>query len=354
MECTSDGGASYVDFCGGWGSASFSLETLMYRANRGLAKFSDNITQYTSIKFVSIVIWGVPEPDLDWVLTGTTHFSNAKVELGNYKRYAQPLTMMLEPNRLFVPSYKRSNKRLFYKKKFYAGTQFTNELYDKYFFYNKPFFTYNWSNIDLELPVGVPQNDDFYTRLLGNSVYKNTWFKKKSENWLDRQEYTKPPQSLSDASVFSSWSAFFATVWESFKKNMFGTDVKQAPMQPPVLLAPKLQQASFFYNIKLQAAGRSIAGLHGGKASEIPKPECPCKSTNTQCSAHLDPDEVGSTGTISSETFRRIVGTDNQDELSFTNISSSGESSSEEEEEQIDETKYPLVRSLYELLKKRD
>lgn len=361
LQCTSDSHANYVDFCGGWGAASFSLETLLYRARRGLAEFSDDITSFTSVRFAKIIIWGVPTANLDWVLVGSTHFANQKQELKNWKKYAQPLKMMLKPHRLFVPSRDRTRKKLFFKKKYYAGTQFTNEFYDKLFFYDKPFFNYIWSYVDLDLPVGVPQNDQFYTSLLGSNIYKNEWYKKKSENWLDREEYSKDgvKQGI-DSSVFSSWSAFIQTAFNNLKTVMFGKSVKQGPMQPPVLLAPKLQQASFFYNIQLQAAGRSVAASAGGTASEIPIPKCPCQllQADAQCSAHLEHSEVGPNGTISSETFGRIVGTDNQDELSLTSAeesdsSNTGESETEEIQEQADETQYPHLRRILELLQKK-
>lgn len=355
LQCGTDS-HSWIDFAGGWGTASFSLQGLLWRAGRGLCEFSEDVTKYTSIRFCKLVIWGIPEPDLDWVLVGTTHFTHNKAELANFKRYAQPLKMMLKPDRLFVPSLKRSTKKLFYKKKYVAGTQFTNELYDKHFFQDKPFWTYIWSNIDLTLPVGVPKNDNFYSTLLGPGIYKNDWFKMKNENWLDRSEYDKPP-TVVDSTLPTTWSAFFDFAVNSVKSLFQTNAVKQAPMVPPVLFAPNLQQAGFFYNVLFQAGGRSVAAVTGGAASEIPRPSCPCApKSGTQCSACIRDGDLSPGGTISSKAFRRIAEPDHQDELSFTTISEeedSGEDSSSEESEQDNETEYPTIRRVLELIKKR-
>lgn len=333
FDCSKRSGVNYVDFCGGWGSASFSLASLLVRASAGLCEFSDDFTQYDSVRFVSITLWGVPAPDLDWVLVGTTHFSVNTNELNNYKKYSNPIYLMLKPKRLFTPSLKRSRKRLFYPRKFYAGSQFTNELYDKQFFVNKTFFTYNWSYIDLELPVGTPQNDAFYASLSGLN-YKNEWYKDKKGSWLDREEYSNSRHVSPDSTLFSQWSAFITTVFNKVVDFFQGNEVKQAPGAPPILKAPTLQEASFFYHVKFQAAGRTIPALRGGSVAEIPRPSNPCpgQQSNFECSGCLGAGDISSGGTISSEAFRRITKSDHSSEFSDTNTG--------EEEEEDEDSSY--------------
>lgn len=361
LDCkTERTNTSYVDLVGGWGKASFSIQGLLQRATMGLCDFSEDITQYTSARFVSITIWGVPVPDLDWVLFGQTHFTYDKQELKNLEHYANPIRLMMKKGRLFCPSLKRSQKRLFWRRKFKAGTQFTNEFYDKGFFYNKPFWTYIWSYLDLVLPSGVPNDDNFMKQVLVNANFKNEWYKEKDCAWTNRKQYQT--QKPVDGGLWNAWSAFISSGSISeFAKKVFGNNVKHAPGAPPILPAFQLQQGSFFYNVKLQASGRSIAGLQGGSAAEIPPPGCKCPDsaqTGTQCSACLRSGEVGVNGTVSPETFRRIVGAHNQDQLSFTSISEEeetpGSTSSEEEEEQLDAPQHTIVRRLVEFLQNRD
>lgn len=350
-DCKTRNGKNYIDFVGGWGTAQFTISGLLQRASLGLCQFSDDLTRFNAVRFKKIICWGVPLPNLDYVLYGSTHFSYSKDEQSkNFKKYGNPLTLMLKPGRLFVPSYKRSQKKLFWKRKFYAGSQFTDQLYDKKFFTEIPFFQYIWSFVDLINPIGAPQNDEFYKTVL-SSKYENNWFTSTTGEWLDREKYNTTTNSGSAHNIFSNWSAFMTTVWNKFSDMFLGNKIRHAPMCPPIILSPDLECAGFFYNIQFQAAGRTITSLQGGSVAEIPQPGTTCP--NFGCRTCITREDLTPGGTISSPAFRRITSADQQDQLSHTSEEEEeGEESetseppeSEEERETAYETLYSYLQS---------
>lgn len=319
LACSERTMKNYVQQVGGWGNLKFNLTDVMNRLHAGWAISSENFGKFSDIRFDWIDIYGVPTKYLDWVYYGSTHFPTTKEQTDNRAHWCHPLHLMLQKGRVFVPSLFRSRRKLFWHKRFYASSQFTNAFWDKTYFRTVDFFYILWSFVDLDLPSGAPQDDAFFKDILDNR-YKNEWFKQTSCKWKDRVEFEKENNVNPSSFDFSSWSAFFTSAVATFKQNITryfkNGNVSHTPMCPPVLYSKELCQAQFFYQIKFSATGRTIESVDPGSTWEIRVPQCsdvcPPKPS---CSACLNDSDLSEGGSILPPALARIVGAHHQDGL---------------------------------------
>lgn len=335
-----DKDAKYSDFVGGWGEATWTLDGILKRIRKGWAEISMNIDSFIYCKLVSITIYGIPLRDHEWVLTGQTHFSTDIKDYQNIKYWIHPLHLMLTPGRLYVPTYIKKQKT-FWRRRFKPPPSMANEWFDKHYFDIVNLFKYQWSIVELQNPVGYPEDAENYKDIVDNS----TWFKKETNSkWKNTcfdKQWTEPGNT-------DLWSLlakdFFKNVWTTLKQKMFNQKTKASPFFPPFYTKKSYECPGFFYKIKFLFGGHSFQVQDPGDVTEVQKP-APCTQLN--CSADINSSDISDGGTISNSAFRRIVGADNEDRMEDTE-----ETTQETEEEEECNSIYSCIRRYIEKIQR--
>lgn len=328
---------TYTDFVGGWGYASLTVKDFLTRCKLGYAQISESLDPYTDIRFEWIKVSCAPTKELDWVLVGYTHFDAKPERYQTYEQWNNGLHLMLHPGRIFVPALYRSQKKLFYSKKFYPSSQFTTEFYDKSWFTTAKVFQYQWSYIDMHVPVGYPKNE----KMLKAINYDNKWFKDTCMKWVNRKEYDKGNVEVPGEAETSGIGSFFGNIWDSVKSQFFKQSPQQTPFNPPIYRTIRLNQAFFFYKIKLNVTGKSMMAQRVGSLPDIAPAPTECPSGKCPDSAECATSDLDSDGFIKEDSLRRIIGTNFRNQLSDTEEASQESSPFEEYSEEVTESEDP-------------
>lgn len=339
LQCSTRDSKHYVEQVGGWGNLKFNLNDILNRIQAGWAETSESFETFADIRFDWIRVYCVPTKYLDWVGVGTTHFPIDNKQNDNRAHWGHPLHLMLQKGRIFVPSLLRSQRKLFYGRKYKPSSQFTTSFFDKTYFKSVDFFYWLWSYVDLHLPSGAPQDDEFLKKVFVNK-YKNNWFKDKTGAWRDRINFEKQNTNPTDDNwnqydnIWNNWSAFLKTTLSNLKSYIDKfwpfTTVSHTPMCPPVLWTKELVQAQFFYHIKFSGTGRTIQSVNPGSAWEVREPQKYDKCPDTGCTACLNESDISEGGTICPSAFARITSLDNYNRLDAPKRGRDGEETEEE------------------------
>lgn len=279
-------------WCGGYGMASFSLNTLKLRAERGLATFSLDLSHYTHIMFLGVSYLAVPTPEVDYILHFDQHFSISPTDYTNLKKWTHPLHMLLKKGHVLVQSLQRYPRGKWRKVKRRPPPEVGKQWFEKEQFSKFLLTNYRWSTVQLRNPFGVPGSD-----LTGDNKipFENTWLSNKRPCWYDRESYDTGFLNWDKSSWFNKWWTGNLTT---------SSKGKYSPFCPPMYDAKNLNCMYFFYKFHFKVAGSAYDSVQPGDLdNEVSRtPDC-----GRQCRYCIRPDDLDKHGFIKSKRFRELV-----------------------------------------------
>lgn len=289
----------YSDFVGGWGMATFSLQDLNTRCKYGYAQSSHQFTDWDQVRWLKATFYPVKLQFLDWVIYFDTHFSAGQADYDNRKSWGNPLHLMLKPGKVLVETYIRK-PGVFKKKTVRPPATLENVWFNKAFFDKVKLVSYIFSSVMLNNPIGIPTEAQSY-----NANFENKWFNEKCPKWYNRKEWDKDftdqnnKQSTLSTWLSSWWSKTLSSLINGGKKG------KQAPFCPPLYPSKELELMYFFYNFKFQVSGSTFQAKFPGTTDKEIDPPTTCDGR--ECRTCIRPDDLNSSGDISSEKFRELA-----------------------------------------------
>lgn len=303
---------TFKKFAGGYGTASFSLKTLYDRANKGLCEFSEDMTDYTHIKWVDFTAYLVPTKTISWLCYFETHFTNNQADYKNKMKWAHPFHLLMKRGAKLVQSLDRYNRGKWKKIKKKPSPELCYRWYDKETIYTFLLVSYVWSVIDLKNPFGPP-GGDIITDLSAQMYWKNEWMSAKGPEYYDRKTYDK---EFLDADTSSNdwWKKWLRETIPNVYKTKKG---RYSPFCPP-MIEGDLEGFYFLYYFKFKMGGKAFdSAIPGDPTHEVKQlPKCfgPPDQSGT-CNACIRPGDLDSSGFIKSKKFRSLVGADYQKQL---------------------------------------
>lgn len=298
-------GCLFKDFCGGYGNASFSLLSLMQRAQLGMARFSEGLGGYTWIKFKGASFQLVPSAEVDYLFRLQNHAQGAEQERKDENKWIHPGTMLLLPGTKIVESIKRT-KCCKWKHIRYRPPPLFEGWYDIENFSKYILTSYEWTTVSLNNPMGIPpyklNNQNTSDDQQGD--VDNNWWKDGTKcttsgfhipTWLNREAY--------NSEFNSQTGGWWDQVWS--KKP------KCSPFCPPVFTTEHQNTLWVRYKFWFQVGGTTLENqIPQYPLREVNPPPGKCGYSCTTC---INPEEdLDATGILTEKAFKRITGTGDQ------------------------------------------
>lgn len=298
---------TYKKFAGGYGTASFSLKTLMDRANRGLCEFSQSTTDWTHMKWIKATAYLVPTKTISWLIHFENHFTNAEKDYKNKKKWMHPLHLLLMRRAKLVQALNRYPRGKWKKVVKRPSPELCYRWYDKETFYNFLLLSYTWSTIVLDNPFLAP-GADIVTDYGDKMFWKNEWMKSKGLEFYDRNTWDK--DFLNDNQE-DWWKQWLTPFWprQITKKG------RGSPFCPTVINSD-LEGFYFFYYFKFKLGGKPFDSAEPGDPAHEVKQLPGCfdpPDINGTCHTCLKPRDLDEWGFIKPRKFRAITSSDNED-----------------------------------------
>lgn len=307
-QCTTKNEA-LSKFAGGWGTAQFSLTTLLDRARCGLCFFNENMNQFTHMKFTGATFYAVPAPNISWLLHFDNHFTNEEQDYKLIKTWCHPLHLLLKRKTIILQSLERYQRGKWKKYKLKPSPELCYRWYDKETFAKFLLASYRWTTVDFRNPFGPP-GADLLDQQQQDIFWKNEWTKQTDPKWLNRLDWDKDFVGDNNAGGTNSWTDGLAKKFIYWLAGKTWTKKgAYSPFCPPIIDGP-LNAFYFFYYFHFKLAGRTFDNpLPGDPNHEVnPIPKCtdfnPRKSLCRYC---ISPKDLDKHGFIKRKRFKRLT-----------------------------------------------
>lgn len=308
--------AKFGDFCGGWGSASFTLASLVQRARAGMARFSEKIEGYPWIKWLGATVYLVPNNEVDYLFSWDSHRPPTQEEKAKEERWCHPGVLLNLPWTRTVESIRRT-KCCKWKRIRIKPPPLFEGWYDKEQFAKYILGSYLWTTIDMSNPMGlapVANTGKIVTEGATGLLFENKWFTECAKNgqfatrptWIDRTTYdTQFLKSETDITEWLNWQL----------KGEVPNKPKFGPFCPPVLPTQDPQTLWIKYTFRFKVGGASFQNFFPNyPISEVEAPPGPCTG---DCTACIRSEDLDSTGILKDGALRRITKPDHSHKLQY-------------------------------------
>nr|WBM82719.1 MAG: ORF1 [Torque teno polar bear virus 39] len=303
-------GVQYWDLVGGWGQANFSLESLIWRAILGFAKFSTTLERAQLVRFKGVKFTLERAPTINWLFLAEYHRSGLDWE----KDLIHPVNLLCTPKTVIVNSVQRSHccKSPRVRRKCDPTQAGWHDLEE---FMKEPIVNYAWSVVNLTNPAG--RNPKIHRGL--DSPIQNTWLTEAAGQnlfsycppWARRAQYDRTfVNNMTNLNTYNdNWWEWGKTETTQTIKCAYG---KYGPFMPPVIAADAPQTIWMRYQFYFQLAGRSF----GFNRTAWPVREAdtcsfcaPCPKGT--CDACIKKGDTNKDGILKKKALKRIINAPN-------------------------------------------
>lgn len=317
--------ATYQHFCGGYGGAWFTLGGLALRSRYGMARFSQQLTGFTWIKFLGARLYLRRGWDVSYLYRWNTHHGGEK-EHSAEKKWVHPGTMLNTPGHVTVLAHMHThcckNKRLKIR-----PPPAMSGWFDLDKFYDTLLGGYFWTAFDPWNPLGfrainksgkdvditTQSNCKYNGNHDSNFNYYNFWWKDRQANkhgnqqplWVNRKCFDS--KFVKNAETGDNWN-WWKMLWGGGSTGYFDDDKKPAfsPFCPPVYPASKQNTLWFQYKFFFKLGGRTLeANVPNFPIQEVYEP--PSKGCSAGCRICLRPGDLDQDGFIKNKKFKQLT-----------------------------------------------
>nr|USZ80611.1 ORF1 [Tick-associated anellovirus 10] len=316
-------GPNHWDFCGGWGYAKFDFQSLILRNLLGMNRFSEDITNFTHIRWLKFKFQLIRGPSVDYLFRIQMHRGPQDFE----SPLVHPAHLLNMPFVTWVESIARSKccrKKVLRR----LATTDLSGWYDIESFRNQELVSYQWSAFDPNNPLGKNPDlpgaktdkfkwwDDGWMRIRAATTNDATAQKpiktNRDLNWQDRTTYDNTFVQELDKKVNNYQQSWFQNIWDwvySYTKDDYTNQKlgKNTPFCPPVLPSTYVNTLWFRYKFYFQVGGATIGRY---------APEWPLRETHDNtakvcripgCKYCIKEGDLDKDGVLTEEAYERIT-----------------------------------------------